>query len=296
MSWLILTICSALLLGFYDYFKKLALRDNAVMPVLFGSVAAGAVLWLPVVVWAWLVPGQFPPVVRAVVEVPAGGHILLAAKAVLVGASWWFGYCGLKALPLSIASPIRATGPLWTIAFAVLLFGEAPSFKQWAGVVIVLSAFFAFTFVGRREGIHFHRHAGVWFMIAATLLGASSSLYDKYLLQHAGLGPCQVQAWFTIYMALMLAPALLIWARSANGSAWHWHWSIPVIGITLLGADILYFTAISQPGALIALISPVRRASVAVSFLLGILVFKERQIGAKAVCVAAIITGIILLA
>lgn len=296
MSWLILTICSALLLGLYDYFKKLALRGNAVMPVLFGSVAAGAVLWLPVVVWAWLAPGRFPPVVRAVVEVPAGGHFLLAAKAVLVGASWWFGYCGIRLLPLSIASPIRATGPLWTIAFAVLLFGEAPSLKQWAGVVIVLSAFFAFTFVGRREGIHFHRHAGVWFMIAATLLGASSSLYDKYLLQHAGLGPCQVQAWFTIYMALMLAPALLIWARSANGSAWHWHWSIPVIGITLLGADILYFTAISQPGALIALISPVRRASVAVSFLLGILVFKERQIGAKAVCVAAIITGIILLA
>lgn len=296
MSWLILTICSALLLGCYDYFKKLALRDNAVMPVLFGSVAAGAAVWLPLVAWAWISPGSLPPALRGVAAVSLGGHTLLFAKAALVGASWLLGYYGLKALPLSIASPIRATGPLWTIAFAVMIFGESPSPKQWAGVLVVLAAFFAFTFVGRREGIHFHRHVGVWFMIGATLLGASSSLYDKFLLQHAGLGPCQVQAWFTIYMVLMLAPALAVWSRARDRHAWHWHWSIPVIGLTLLGADILYFTAIAQPGALIALISPVRRSSVAVSFLLGILLFRERQIWSKAACVAAIITGVILLA
>ena len=78
--------------------------------------------------------------------------------------------------------------------------------------------------------------------------------------------------------------------------AFHWHWAVPTIGITLLAADILYFTAIARPDALISLISPVRRASVIVSFLLGIFLFREKQPRPKAACVAGIVTGIILLA
>ena len=36
MTWLVLSLLSAVLLGLYDFLKKSALRDNAVMPVLFG--------------------------------------------------------------------------------------------------------------------------------------------------------------------------------------------------------------------------------------------------------------------
>jgi drug/metabolite transporter (DMT)-like permease len=296
VSWLLLSIGSALLLGLYDYFKKVALRGNAVMPVLSGGVAAGAVVWLPLVLWSAGAPHTLPTDALRVTGLPWASHGLLLAKAALVGSSWLLGYYGIKSLPLSVASPIRATGPLWTITFAVLLFQESPTAKQWLGVFLVLLAFFGFTFVGRREGIHFHRHTGVWFMIGATLLGAASSLFDKYLLQTAHLTPCQVQAWFTIYLSLLLAPALGYWLRLKDRHPCHWHWAIPVIGITLLGADMLYFTAIAQPGALISLVSPVRRSSVIVSFLLGILLFREKQLGPKAICVAGIITGVVLLA
>ena len=295
MFWLFLTIASAFLLGFYDYFKKLALQDNAVLPVLFGSVAAGALVWLPFVVWSALAPASLPAELFHVTGLSARSHGLLFAKALLVGSSWLLGYYGIKSLPLSIASPIRATGPLWTISFAILLFHESPSPKQWLGVAIILAAFFAFSFVGRREGIHFHRDPAVFFMIGATLLGASSSLYDKFLLQAAHLTPSQVQAWFTLYTSLILIPPLVLWRRLGRHHPFHWHWAIPVIGLTLLGSDMLYFTAIAQSHALISLISPVRRASVIVAFLLGIFLFHEKHWRPKAVCVAAIITGLVLL-
>jgi drug/metabolite transporter (DMT)-like permease len=295
VTWLLLTIASAFLLGFYDYFKKVALRDNAVLPVLFGSVAAGALVWLPFVLWSAAAPESLPSPLLNVSGISPGGHLLLFLKAALVGASWLLGYYGIKSLPLSIATPIRATGPLWTITFAVLVFHESPSPKQWLGVAIILVSFFAFTFVGRREGIHFHRNKAVFFMIGATLLGAASSLYDKFLLQTAGLAPGEVQAWFTIYTSIILMPPMWLWLRSPNRHPFHWHWAIPVIGITLLAADILYFMAIAQPDALISLISPVRRASVIVSFLLGIVVFREKQIRSKGACVIGIITGVILL-
>jgi bacterial/archaeal transporter family protein len=295
VTWLLLTIASAFLLGFYDYFKKVALKDNAVLPVLFGSVAAGALVWLPFVVWSVIAPGSLPSPHLNVAGLSGQEHLFLALKAALVGTSWLCGYYGIKSLPLSIATPIRATGPLWTISFAVLLFGESPSPQQWLGVLIILCSFFAFTFVGRREGIYFHRNKSVFFMIAATLTGAASSLYDKFLLQNAGISPTQVQAWFSLYTTVLLIPPMILWLRAKKRDTFHWHWAIPVIGITLLAADILYFAAIAQPDALISLISPVRRASVIVSFLLGIFLFKEKHIRAKGVCILGIITGVILL-
>lgn len=296
VSWLFLTIASALLLGLYDYFKKVALRDNAVLPVLFGSVAAGALVWLPFMIWSAVAPASLPAECLHVTALTAHGHLLLFAKAALVGASWWCGYHGIRSLPLSIATPIRATGPLWTISLAVLCFGEAPTARQWLGVAVILTAFFAFSFVGRREGIHFHRNKAVWFMIGATLLGASSSLYDKFLLQRAALSPSQVQAWFTVYTALLLVVPLGLWWRARDRQPFRWSGAIPAIGFALLAADMLYFTAIAQPDALISLITPVRRTSVVVSFLMGIFMLRERHLVPKGLCVAGIIGGVILLA
>lgn len=295
MSWLLLTIGSAVLLGFYDYFKKAALRDNAVLPVLFGGVLASALVWLPFAIWSAVAPDTLPHRFFDVSSIGLREHGLLLIKAVLVCSSWLLGYYGLKSLPLSIATPIRATGPLWTIALAVLFFHESPTIRQWTGVALILVSFFAFTFVGRREGIHFHRDKGVFLMIGATLLGAASSIYDKFLLQTAAIPPSKVQAWFTIDMAVLLVPALVISRRSPKRNAFHWHWAIPVIGLSLLAADILYFIAISQPDALISLISPVRRSSVIVSFLLGIFLFREKSIFAKSLCIAGIIGGVLLL-
>ncbi len=295
MSWLALTIASAFLLGFYDYFKKVALQNNAVMPVLYGSICAGTVLWIPVVVWSATSPETLPFQFLHVSELSRHEHFLLLLKAMIVGASWLCGYIGIKSLPLSIATPIRATGPLWTILFAILFFNESPTPRQLIGVAMILTAFFAFTFVGRREGIHFHRDPLVFMMIGATLLGAGSSLYDKYLLQNAAITPGAVQAWFTIYLSILLLPAMIVWLRSKNRPRFHWHWAIPAIGLTLLAADMLYFMAIARPDALISLISPARRTSVIVSFLLGMILFKEKQLFAKGFCVIGIIAGVLLL-
>lgn len=296
MSWLLLTIASAVLLGLYDFFKKVALRENDVMPVLCGSVVASALVWGPFAIWSAVSRETLPHPFFDVSHLSAGDHQKLFFKAVLVCSSWVCGYLGIKSLPLSIATPIRATGPLWTIALAVLLFSESPTAKQWLGIATILVSFFAFTFVGRREGIHFHRHKGVFLMIGATVLGACSALYDKFLLQSAQISPSAVQAWFTLYMAAFLVP-VTFWLRRKNKNPRpiHWHWAIPTIGITLLAADILYFIAISQPDALISLISPVRRSSVIVSFLLGIVLFREKQLVSKSVCVAGIIGGVLLL-
>lgn len=295
MTWLILTVASALLLGFYDYFKKVALDGNAVLPVLFGSVMTGAAVWLPFILWSWIAPDTLPADFFHVTSLSWRDHGLLFAKSALVGASWLCGYYGVESLPLSVASPIRATSPLWTILMAIVFLGESPTQKQIWGMAVIFVSFFAFTQVSRREGIHFVKDKAVFFIIGATLLSSVSSLYDKHLLQSTGLTPGQVQAWFSIYTAVLMVPPMILWRARTKRHPFEWRWSVPLIGLTLLGADILYFSAIAVPGALISLISPVRRLSIAVSFLLGIVALREKQIFPKAVCVAAILIGVLLL-
>ncbi len=296
MSWIVLSIISALLLGFYDLAKKHALKENAVLPVLFFGIVTSALIWLPFIFWSHSSPASFPSVQFLVVSITPQEHLLLFLKSALVGASWIFGYFALKNLPLSIAGPIRATSPLWTILLAVCLMGEAPSPWQWGGISIVLGAFYAFSFVGKLEGIRFHRDKWVGYMLIATLLGACSAIYDKFLLQNAALQPATVQAWFSLYLVVVMLPFYLLWRRSTwQRSPFQWRWSIPLIGVFLLLADFLYFTAIAQEGALIAVISPIRRCAVVVTFLGGIFLHKEKNFGPKAVCIVFLLAGIVLI-
>lgn len=296
MSWVLLSIASALLLGFYDLAKKHALKENAVLPVLFFGILTSGIVWLPFVVWSGLSPESYPSEQFLVDPLGAKAHCLLFLKSALVASSWIFGYFALKHLPLSIASPIRATSPLWTILLAVFLMGEQPSAWQWLGIAIVLAAFYAFSFVGKLEGIHFHRDKWVGYMIAATLIGACSAIYDKFLLQNVALGPATVQAWFSVYLVVVMLPFYLLWLKGAwPRGVFHWRWSIPLIGLLLLAADFLYFTAVSQEDALISVISPIRRAAVVVAFAGGILLHKEQNFRPKAICIAVLLLGILLL-
>ena len=51
MTWFFLAVASAILLGFYDVFKKQSLRDNAVIPVLLINTALSSLLFLPFAQW-----------------------------------------------------------------------------------------------------------------------------------------------------------------------------------------------------------------------------------------------------
>ena len=47
MIWVALAFMSAALLGCYDFFKKISLKENAVIPVLFLNTLFSALIFLP---------------------------------------------------------------------------------------------------------------------------------------------------------------------------------------------------------------------------------------------------------
>jgi drug/metabolite transporter (DMT)-like permease len=293
MDWASLALLSALFLGVYHLAVKHAVRDNAVLPVLFLANVAGAAVWLVLLGLDRLGPG-LPELLR-VAPLDAPRHALIAAKSALVGCSWLCAYLAVKHLPLSLAAPTRATGPVWTLLGAVLLLGERPSGVEWLGIAVTLVSFLALSLAGAKEGVHFHRDGWVWLLGLGTLLGSASALYDRFLIHHAGLDAATVQAWFSIYLALFFLPLALGWRlRPGLREPFAWRGSILLLAGALLVADFLYFHALRDPDALIALVSSLRRGSVLVAFAGGLWLFGERNGWRKLPAVLGILAGITL--
>lgn len=293
MNWILLSLVAALFLGCYELFTKHAVRFNAVLPVLFLSTVCSASVWLFLMLTDAAAPGLLPSSLK-VDPLTSTQHLQLALKAFIVAASWLGTYFAMKHLPLSIASPIRATGPVWTFVAALVFLGERPTWLQTLGMTTTIASFIGLSIAGRKEGIHFHRNRSFWFLIAGTLLGVLSSLYDKHLLGTLRFRASTVQAWFSIYLAILfLVPAVGWKLRWWPRNVFHWRWSIPMIAAALLISDFLYFSALSQPGALISLVYSLRRGSTLIAFAGSIWLFKEANAANKLPAVLGILIGII---
>ena len=57
----------------------------------------------------------------------------------------------------------------------------------------------------------------------------------------------------------------------------------------------LYFYALSDPEALLSVLSPIRRSGVVFTFVVGAILFHERQIKVKAAILAVVLAGTMLL-
>ena len=292
MHWIFATLLSALLLGIYELCTKHAVDDNAVVPVLFFSTVTGAAVWVGLLLTERLSVAALPAWLVAE-PLTATQHLQLLLKSGIVAASWVFTYFGLKHLPLSLGSPVRATSPLWTLVGAVLFLGERPRVLETAGILITLISFVFLSIAGAREGIHFHKDKWATFLVIGTVLGATSGLYDKYLLGRAGFTVPTVQAWFSIYLVVFFLPLVIGWQRHWwKRNPFRWRWSIPCIAISLLLADYLYFGALRHPEALVSIVMCLRRASALVGFTGGLLFFGERHGLRKLPAVIGILIGI----
>ena len=187
MAWLLLAFMSAALLGCYDTLKKVALKDNAVIPVLFFNTLFSSLIFMPLI----LLSGTTNILDNSLFHVGSGGwdmHKYILLKAVLVLSSWILGYFAMKNLPLTIVGPINATRPVMVLVGALLIFGERLNGWQWAGVLTAILSYFLLRKSGKKEGIDFHHNKWIFMTIGAAVLGALSGLYDKFLMAPADQG------------------------------------------------------------------------------------------------------------
>ena len=297
--WLFLAFISAALLGFYDVFKKQALKGNAVVPVLTLNTLFSSLIFLPLVVFS----ATDHIAESSLFYVPECGwreHGYIILKSVIVLSSWLCGYFAIKNLPLTIVGPINATRPMMVLVGAIVFFGERLNLYQWVGVLLAIVSFYLLSRSGKKEGIDFRHNRWIALAVLAAALGALSGLYDKYLMAPpeaggVGVNRMAVQSYFVFYQLLMMSVVTLFFVSKTPKQKTMWRWSIPLISLFLSAADFAYFYALTLPDAMISVVSMVRRGSVLVSFTVGAMVFREKNLRSKAIDLALVLISMVFL-
>lgn len=296
--WLLLAFVSATLLGFYDTSKKAALKDNAVLPVLFLNTLFSTIIFSPFILDVLVGNDWFAGTSLETAPYQGKGnmlkaHLMVVVKAVIVLTSWIAGYFGIKHIPITIVGPINATRPVMVLVGAMLLFGERLNLCQWIGVLLSMLSIYLMSRSSKKENIDFVRNKWMWCVAIGTIMGAVSALYDKFIMTE--LSPLFVQSWFNLYQFIMMFIILMVvwYPTREKTTRFHWSWAIPLIAVFVGAADFSYFNALSMEDSMISVVSLIRRGSVLISFACGVIIFKERNLKAKIVDLLLILIGMI---
>lgn len=292
--WVTGALLSSFLLGIYYIFQKTALKGNAVLSVLFISTAISSLLFLPLI----LLSKTGVLGIENFFYVPSGNlqeHLAVMLKSCIVFSSWFCGYYAIKHLSITLVGPVKASQPVLTLLGATLILGEHLNGYQWIGVLLGIASLYFMSRTSKSEGIDFKSNKLVWLLFLSVIFGAISGLYDKYLMLR--YDRMFVQSWYLLYQTFLTGLLFLILQKNRilGNAKFQWRNSIPFIAIFLSMADLVYFWALSQEGAMISIISMIRRSSVLVSFLGGVFIFKESNIKAKAFDLILILIGLIFL-
>lgn len=292
--WMYLGLLAALFLGLHNLCKKHAVQGNEVFPVLLGTVTSSFIFLLPFFIGSICFP-EFTKNLGFFIEpIPRETHGFVFIKSAIMASSWVLAYQALKHLPITIVTPIRSAGPFFTFIGAILIYDEKPNALQWVGFFLIIFSVMLYSKIGKKEGINFKRNKWIFAIIAATFLGASSGLYDKFLIQGLALDPQTLLFWFSFYVILILLVILSItWFPYAEKrKAFKFRWTIPAVGVLLTSADYFYFKALQDPDALIMLLSAIKRSQIIIAVVVGGLLFKEQNKRKKLVPLAGILLGV----
>jgi len=295
--WVYFVILSAVFLGVYDICKKVSLKKNAVLVVMFLSSSVSLLMLSPIIADSFFSFGWFDGTVFFAPKTSLRNQLFIILKAFIVQASWLCNFYAMKHLPISIVGPVRSSAPAWTLLGAVLILGERLSLNQWIGAVIILSCLILYANYGKKEGIEIKHNKKVFLLILGTLIGSASALYDKIILKTLQIDRMEIQAWFSFYQFLLAFVMMIIfwYPNREKTDKFEFRFSILLIGFFLTVADFLYFYGLQMEGALIGIVSLIRRSNVIISFTAGAILFKEKNIKQKAFILLGILVGIAVL-
>lgn len=296
--WVVLSLVSALLLGFYDIFKKSTVVNNAIIPVLFYSTLVSCLLFVPFIVTSYIFPDFYASGFWNhfyVETLTPRQHLLVFGKTALILVSWMFSYSAMKNLPITVVGPVNQLRPAISLVLLFAIFREHLTWMQWVGVVLAIVSFWLMGRSGKKEGIHFKTNKWVYMLLASAVMVALSGVYDKFLLSGESILPATIQAWYTVYDFLMMSVLFfLIWRPKRKEQPFEWRGGIVAMAVFVTIADVIYLSGLNQEAAVLVLIPLILYGvRLIVSFIYGALCFKERNIRSKIIPLLMVLAALV---
>ena len=282
MTWLALALIlfSAFVHASWNYLLK---KSGGGSGLITAASALSLVIYAPIVAAvAWTQSFQLQPVHFALMF---GSGMVHTAYFLLLDRAYRSGG------DLSIVYPLaRATGPLLTIAVAVLLLGERPGTTALLGAVLIGISALILTgnpFASRRAGVQ----RAVGFALLTGCMIATYTIWDKASVATWLIPPLLYDWGANAFRVCILLPVTRQRSPGGMGRAWREKRGT-VVAIALLSplSYILVLTAmVFTP---VSLVAPAREVSILFAALMGAHLLREGDVARRAVAALGMVLGI----
>ena len=271
------------------------------LPFLVLGAVASTVLWMPVVpLTGGLGPGDW----RGVLIGASVSALLHVGYMVLLQRGYALGDLS------TVYATARGTGPILTVAIAILLLGERPSSLALVGVAVVIAGVVAMGLIGRNP-VRTQLSAGVAVQCArgakgprrvdpAILFGLATgvsiaiyTIWDTHALREWQVSPVALMVGCGLFEVPLLAA--LAWGRRDELlPTLREQWGrLLLFGVLSPLSYILVLVAVTI--APVSLVAPVREMSVVLVSLFGAFIGKERRPALRVLASVAVVGGVVLL-
>ena len=244
--------------------------------------AASVVLYIPVVAAAvWIRGYSFQPF-HLVLMLGSGvihmAYFLLLDRAYRSGGD------------LSIVYPLaRATGPLLTIAVAILALGERPGPTAIAGAALVVGSALVLTgnpFSGRRKS---GTAMALAFLTGCTI--AAYTVWDKASVHHWAVPPLVYEWGCNAFRMAVLIPWTAAHAPGDVARAWRERRKT-VLAVAVMSPLAYLLVLIAMVFTPVSLVAPTREVSILFAALMGAHLLREGDVARRAIAAVGMALGV----
>jgi drug/metabolite transporter (DMT)-like permease len=195
---------------------------------------------------------------------------------------------------VSIVYPLaRGSGPLLSVVFAIILFGERPGVAALVGAAIVIAGVVVIGIAGGRGRISANR-VGILYGLLVGVVIAAYTLWDANAVAEQSLPPFGY-FWVTLVVQLLAFSPFALRDPKQTIALARGRWpSVLTVGILSPLAYVLILVAFTL--APVALVAPAREVSVVLVALGGWLLFREPHPVQRIVGAVIVLGGVALLA
>ena len=294
--WIFLVLFYGVLKGIREIVKKMALKKNSVIEVLFFYTFLAFLFVLPQAKDA------------GGLEVKA--YIAIAAKAFCVFLAWIFSFRAINKMPLSLYGVLDLSRVLFATLLGVVVLHESLGMMQTFGLIFVSSGllllkyhppFLYRLFVKEENTITDERKKQasndsvkpiyIFFAFFSCMMNALSGLLDKILMKD--MNSSQLQFWYMLFMVSYYAIYMLVTRTKLSRNVWKNGW-IWLLSILFVAADKALFIANGMADSRVTIMTLLKQSGCVVAILAGKFIFKEKNTGYKLFCAAVIVIGIVI--
>lgn len=293
--WILYGIGAGLVFGLADVLTKSALRDREAIDVVLGAFVWAALFWAPLVALRLAGEDAFGLDLGTCAADPTV-HALLVAKAALLVGSSLAAFHAVKALPITVSSALRATGPLFVLAGSLAALGLTPDPSEIAGIVLGVLSIYLYAFPAREDVRRDVPLGSAALMVAAVGAAAASLVLDKALVGEIGMNPRSVQFHADLYRLALAASVFGFAMRRRLAASVLFAPAVVATGLLMSLGEFVYFNGVEVAGSDPAALSVLRKCSLFVAFAAGVFVFREGAIARKALALTLLVLALVSLA